>query len=331
VTAPMAASAATRVAGGISRESEGGSWYAKLVGWSERPIAAEHIDGNRFTIVVRDLARNTTHELDRRAHVLRDPVQADSLLVVNYFGDQRFGSARHGAGFAARHLIRGEFEAAIKLLIGTPARKDIGATRTMTRAAATHWGDWNAVLREMPRMPERGVFEALAAGRDFREAFTALPQFTQTICIEAFQSHLWNAVARRFVSRITDDPKLLLTCDDPFGPMVFPFAKTIDEATRGIILPLFAPDTQYESPWADDAEAVLAEESVRIEDLVIPGLRRPYFGEAPRSLFVRVEGFSQDKPVPDTFDRTGKRFARTLRFSLPRGAYATVVLRALGQ
>ena len=64
---------------------------------------------------------------------------------------------------------------------------------------------------------------------------------------------------------------------------------------------------------------------------MIPGLRRPFFGEAPRSLFVRVEGFAQEKPVPDSFDRTGKRFARTLRFSLPRGAYATVVLRALGQ
>jgi tRNA(Glu) U13 pseudouridine synthase TruD len=68
-----------------------------------------------------------------------------------------------------------------------------------------------------------------------------------------------------------------------------------------------------------------------MENLVIPGLRRPFFGESERSLFVRAEGFEQDRPVPDTFDRTGKRFARTLRFSLPRGAYATVVLRALGQ
>lgn len=328
VTAPMAAGAAARFAErGISRETEGGSWFARLIGWSAVHIAAEHIDGNRFTIVVRDLARNTTHEMDRRAHVLRD---GDGLLVVNYFGDQRFGSARHGGGFAARHLVRGEFEQALRLLVGTPARKDQGATRTMTRAAATHWGDWNRILDEMPRMPERGPFEALAAGKDFREAFAALPQFLQAMCVEAFQSHLWNAIARRFVERRTD-AKLLLTAEDPFGPTAFPFARCVDEPTRGLILPLFGPETQFEAAWADDADAVLAEESVRVEDLVIPGLRRPFFGEAPRSLFVRVEGFAQEKPVPDSFDRTGKRFARTLRFSLPRGAYATVVLRALGQ
>lgn len=328
VTAPLAPAAAARFAErGLSRESEGGSWFAKLIGWSETPIAAEHIDGNRFTIVVRDLARNTTHEMDRRAHVLRD---GEDLLVVNYFGDQRFGSARHGGGFAAKHLIRGEFEEALRLLVGTPARKDQGATRTMTRAAATHWGDWKRVLAAMPRMPERGPFEALARGEGFREAFAALPAFTQTICVEAYQSHLWNAVARRLVER-TAVERERLEADDPFGAMLFPFARTVPESLRAVELPLFAPSTDYELPWAEDAEHVLAEEGIRLEDLVIPGLRRPYFGEAPRRLFVRAEGFLQEKPVPDSFDRTGKRFARTLRFSLPRGAYATVVLRALGQ
>jgi tRNA pseudouridine13 synthase len=312
---------------GLKGGGEGGSWYAKLIGWSDRPIAAEHIDGNRFTVVVRDLARNATHEMDRRAHVLKD---GDGLVIVNYFGDQRFGSARHGEGFAARHLVRGEFEAALKLLVATPARKDQGATRILSRAAATHWGDWQRILAEVPRMPERAVFEALAAGKSFRDAFAALPAFTQLICVEAFQSHLWNAVARRLAERM-GDPKTRLERDDPFGVMIFPFARMVEPRLRDVILPLFGPNTQYEPEWAAEAEAVLAEESLRIEDLVIPGLRRPFFGEAPRPLFVRAEGFAQERPVPDTFDPTGKRFARTLRFSLPRGAYATVVLRALGQ
>jgi tRNA pseudouridine13 synthase len=326
---------------GLSRGSaEGGSWHAKLIGWSPRPIDAEAIERNRFTIVIRDLARNATHELDRRAHVLREPIpegaegadsgRSDSLLVVNYFGDQRFGSARHGGGFAARHLVRGEFEEALRLLVGTPARKDSGATRVMTRAAASDWGDWRKILGVLPRMPERSAFEALAAGRDFRDAFAALPQFTQLMAVEAYQSHLWNAVARSFVMRTTGERERL-EADDSFGVMLFPFARSMPDEHRSLRLPLFAPETQFEQPWAEDAAAVLAEEGLSMENLVIPGLRRPFFGESERSLFVRAEGFEQDRPVPDTFDRTGKRFARTLRFSLPRGAYATVVLRALGQ
>ncbi len=312
--------------------AEGGSWHAKLIGWSPTAIDAEAIERNRFTIVIRDLARNTTHELDRRAHVLRESATdaSPALTIVNYFGDQRFGSARHGGGFAARHLVRGEFEEALRLLVGTPARKDSGATRVMTRAAASDWGNWRKILGVLPRMPERAAFEALAAGRDFRDAFAALPQFTQLMAVEAYQSHLWNAVARSFVTRTTD-ARERLEADDPFGTMVFPFARALPEAARSLRLPLFAPETQFESPWAEDAAVVLADEGLSMEGLVIPGLRRPFFGESERSLFVRAEGFEQDRPVPDTFDRTGKRFARTLRFSLPRGAYATVVLRALGQ
>lgn len=313
---------------GLARgDGAGASWHARPIGWMREPLVAEHIDGNRFTIVVRDLARNTTHELDRRAHVLRD---GDGLLVVNYFGDQRFGSARHGEGFAAKHLVRGEFEAALKLLVATPARKDQGATRTMTRVAASHWGDWKRILADVPRMPERAAFELLGKGRDFREAFAALPSFTQIICVEAYQSHLWNEVARRLVTKLGDE-KTRLERDDPFGLLTFPYSRIVPEEMRTLNLPLFSPDTQFETAWASEAEAVLAEEGVTMEGLTIPGLKKPYFGEAPRMLFIRAEEFAMDKPVADTFDRTGKRFARTIRFNLPRGAYATVVLRALGQ
>jgi tRNA pseudouridine13 synthase len=312
---------------GLSRgDGAGASWHARPIGWMSEPLVAEHIDGNRFTIVVRDLARNTTHEMDRRAHVLRDD---DGLLVVNYFGDQRFGSARHGEGFAARHLLRGDFEGALKLLVATPARKDQGATRTLTRAAATHWGDWKAILAAIPRMPERTPFELLAKGQGFREAFASLPSFTQIMCVEAFQSHLWNAVARRMMAGL-GDAKTRLEREDPFGLMLFPFARMVPAEWREVSLPLVAPDTQFEPPWADDAAAVLEEEELTMEGLVIPGLRKPYFGEAPRRLLVRAESFTQEKPVPDSFDRTGKRFARTLRFNLPRGSYATVVLRTHG-
>lgn len=315
-------------AASLSRGSgDGASWHARPIGWTDAPIVAEHIDGNRFTIVVRDLARNATHEMDRRAHVLRD---GDGLLVVNYFGDQRFGSARHGEGFAARHLVRGEFEEALRLLVATPARKDQGATRTLTRLAASRWGDWRAILADLPRMPERAAFEALAKGQGFRDAFAALPSFTQVMCVEAFQSHLWNAVARRLAATLGDEATRLER-DDPFGSMLFPYSRTVTEAFRAMVLPLFAPDTSFEPAWAAEAAAVLDEEGLTMEGLRIPGLRKPYFGEAPRRLVVRAEGFVQEKPVPDTFDRTGKRFARTLRFQLPRGAYATVVLRALGQ
>ncbi len=274
-----------------------------------------------------------------------------NLLVLNYFGAQRFGSARHGAGFVAPRLMRGDFEGALKLAIGTPARKDTGKTREFSRMCATHWGAWKKLAAELPRCPEGRAVEALAAGGSFAKAFENLPNFTQQMCVEAYQSHLWNATARRLAEQMAAEftdrwqreggeeatrktafrPVAPLRADDEFGVMLFPTARMVDAAWMGVVMPVLGPKSELREPWGAAAAAVLAEEGIKLEDLKIPGMRRPYFGEADRPLFVEAEGFEMTDPERDELSAGGKRVKRTVRFSLGRGAYATVVLRAMGQ
>jgi tRNA pseudouridine13 synthase len=313
------------------RKLEGRGWSAEWVGWSAKAITAEAIERNRFTIVVRDMTRAESVEMDRRAAALRMGAEAgsgsDRLAVVNYFGDQRFGSARHGQGFAARCLMRGDFEGALKLLIATPARKDSGKRRGLTRAAVAGWGKWKELLEQVPRCPERRVIETLAAGGSFKDAFAALPNLTQVMAVEAYQSWLWNATARRVVEGA---PGEKLRADDDFGEMVFAVAGAIPVEWRGMQVPMLASTTRMDGAWVAAAEDVLKEEAIAIGDLRAPGLRRPAFGDAPRPLIVEAEAFAISPAVPDGIGRDG-RLKRTVRFELPRGAYATVVLRALGQ
>jgi tRNA pseudouridine13 synthase len=330
---------------------------ARLIGWSNAPVRAECIDGNRFEIVVRDLSPDAAREMDRRASLLRDPSELDStvrLLVVNYFGAQRFGSARHGGGFVAARLIRGDFEGALKLAIGTPARKDTGKMRAFTRACASRWGEWRALSTELPRCPERRAIETLAAGGSFAKAFESLPHFTQQMSVEAYQSHLWNAAARLLAERIVTEageravaplvapqsgdgvtahrvkPPAALRADDDFGLMLFPPASTVGEAWRNMRMPLLGPSTALLEPWARAVSAVLSEEGIAAENLRIPGMRRPFFGEAERPLFALAEKFEMTPAARDDL-AGGKRVKRKVRFELGRGSYATVVLRALGQ
>ncbi|MFM9996242.1 MAG: tRNA pseudouridine(13) synthase TruD [Phycisphaerales bacterium] len=311
-----------------------GSWSAMLVGWSAEEMTSQWIDRNRFTIVVRDLSRKAVAEMDRRAGVLALGTTPSAILFVNYFGDQRFGSARHGGGFLAARLIRGDFEGALRLAIGTPARKDTGKKRTLTRAAAAHWGRWREMLAHVPRMPERRALEVLAAADgskpDFRAAFAALPYFDQQIAVEAYQSHLWNAIARRLAASIAP-PAHTLTTEDPFGTMVFPAAALAEEHWMELKPPILCRRSTLEGPWAGAATAVLAEEGITLDDLRVPGMRRPSFDHAVRPLFARAEGFTMSRPERDDLGASAKRLKRTLEFDLPRGAYATVVLRALGQ
>jgi tRNA pseudouridine13 synthase len=314
----------------VPRTLSGKGWSAELVGWANRAIAADDIARNRFTIVVRDATAAEFSAMERRAEklMIAAPGSGDgSLPIVNYFGDQRFGSARHGKGFAATHLIRGDFEGALRLLIGTPARKDSGKRRDLTRAAAQHWGQWAEVLIKTPRCPERRAVEVLAAGGSFKDAFAALPNLTQVMSVEAFQSWLWNATARGMVEMLAGEK---LRAEDDFGEMVFPVAAEVPAAWMACQVPMLSAATRAEGAWAESAHRVLEEIGIGVESLKIPGLRRPAFGEAMRPLMVRAERFAISPAEPDELGRGG-RLKRTVRFELPRGAYATVVLRALGQ
>lgn len=310
-------------------EISGERWRAVFMGFAPEPACAAWIGANRFTIIVRGLSGGAAGEMERRASLLRD---GDGLLIVNYFGDQRFGSARHGEGFAARALIRGDFERALRLLVGTPARKDSGARRTLTRLCAAHWGDWAAIMAHAPRCPERRAVETLAAGGGFREAFAALPNLVQVMAVEAYQSHLWNATVRRLVERGVVSEKML-HADDGFGVMLFPAAAGVPPAWRSLGVPLLGPESRLEGEWGTAAGEVLKEEGIAVESLRVPGLRRPEFGEAWRPLLVRAAGFEIGPIEKDDLARvrSPRGLKRCVRFELARGAYATVVLRALGQ
>lgn len=338
VPVPRAESAAT-----VPREIVGRGWSARLIAWSPKEISAESIDGNGFTIVVRSLSREACEEMDRRAQLLTIapmPVAPTRgrigvpLLVTNYFGDQRFGSARHGQGWVATPLMKGDFEGAIRLAVGTPARKDSGRTREFTRLCAEKWGKWKELAAQLPRCPDRKAFELLAQGKDAKEAFAALPYFLQSMCVEAYQSHLWNETARRvmldLVKGFPDGAKPLRS-DDAYGELVFIPADAVHEDNRKLDMPLLAASTLLQQPWANAAREVLKEEGITQEQLKIPGLRRPFFGEASRQLFARADRFVSNEPEADELDDRPKRLKRTVSFDLPRGSYATIVLRALGQ
>lgn len=308
---------------------------AEFIGISNAEMDASAIRGNRFEIVIREIQRQEVAEMNRRAEALSRSHRRDDaeLVIINYYGDQRFGSARHGEGFAAAHLARGDFETALKLLIATPARKDTGARRTFTRAAVQAWGRWAELSATLPATPERRCIEVLARGGSFRDAFAALPNFEQTMCVEAFQSYLWNAAARRMIEGLSaEETGHLITTPDEFGEMVFPPANGVPPEWLETQMPMPAADAQLAAPWGDAMRDAIRKQGLEVAQLTVPGLRRPSFGAAMRPLVVVARGFSMHDPEPDDLSRAKpQRFKRRVSFELPRGAYATVVLRALGQ
>jgi tRNA pseudouridine13 synthase len=306
-------------------------WKIERVGRLASHLSAGDVSGNRFRVTVRGLSRRQCERMTEARRFLATPLTSAgrTLRFVNYFGVQRFGSARHGRGFAARRLIEGDFEEALKLLVAAPDRKDSRERKGVKRAIAAAWGDWAKLADTLPPCPERAVARRLAeTGGDFRSGFAALPPFIRRMAIEAYQSWLWNAVARRLVAGRCAPP--LIEIPSRFGDLVFPGAAAVPAGLAGTLIPLFSPGTALEDPWRSSAEAVLAGEGIALGDLRIPGLRSPYFGEVSRPLFVDAREFVLGPVEADESSAGVKRFKRLLRFFLPRGSYGTVLLDALG-
>ena len=312
---------------GVPSSLEAPGLRARLIGFLDRHLTAADIERNEFEITVRDATREQCRSMDRRGDALL--LDDGTLGFVNYFGEQRMGSNRHGAGFVARRLVEGDFEGALRLAIGTPARKDTGARRELTRALAMHWGEWRRIVRMVPGCPQRAAVEALEAGASWKDAYAALPHFDQQMHVEAFQSHLWNAVAAALV-RSTPPEDLIPSSDVANDGMVFPTSPHWTPERRQLHVPMLCGSTRLEGAWGRAAGDVLAAEGLSIEQLRVPGLRRPAFSEASRPLLAAAGHATVTASEPDELGRAG-RLKRTLRFDLPRGAYATVLLRALGQ
>lgn len=305
--------------------AEGPRWSAKRIGFANGALTAAAIECNEFEIVVRDLGRAACNEMRERARCLG--TGSEGAWFVNSYGDQRFGSARHGEGFAAAHLVKGEFVEAVRLLIATPARKDTGTRRVFTRVAAARWGEWAALAKDLPRCPERAAVEVLAAGGSGVEAFAALPHFLQEMCVDAWQSHLWNEAAWRLVAGA--GPAEGAETADRRGTHLLAAARAA--ALAEVRMPLPGPEMAMREPWRGAMEAVLREAGVSVEELLVPGLRRPRFGSPDRPVLACARGFALEGPRDDSGVSGRGRLAMRVRFELPSGSYATEVLRALGQ
>jgi tRNA pseudouridine13 synthase len=305
-------------------------WSVERIGTLDAHLSAGDISGNRFRVTVRGLTRAGCERMTEARRLLAIPGAAGrTLRFVNYFGEQRFGSARHGRGFAARRLIEGDFEGALRLLVAVPDRKDSRERKGIKRAIAASWGTWGPLARDLPPCPERTVVERLAeTGGDFRAGFGALPPFIRRISIEAYQSWLWNEIARRLVAEACAPP--LLGIPSRFGDLATPRAASIPPGLDRTSIPLLSPETRIEEPWRRAAEAALDGERIALSELRVPGLRSPYFGEVERPLFADASEFVLGPVEADEARAGAGRFKRFVRFFLRRGSYGTVLLGALG-
>lgn len=296
----------------------------KFLGRSAEPLSAANLTANRFAVTVRDLGEEDVARLPSAVAEVR------RVGVVNYFDSQRFGALKHGQGFIAKDLIRGNVEHALYNYMAKPSPLDRSDDAKVKAFWAEHWGDWARHCPYKAVARYRNVLVHLRNHpRDWAGAFLQIEPRYRALLIFEYQSWLWNEGVRRLLQGFLRDEdmvslryqagRLLLPREVP-GPIL----RDLRERT----FPLLAPDSEFTDDRTREAvEATLSRERITLEDLELRELPGMFFKHEERPILIQPGKLVVSEARRDELNRG--RYKVNVAFTLPPGAYATLVTKRL--
>jgi len=294
------------------------------IGKAPRALTSADSEGNSFEIVVRDLSGD---DMRRIRHNL---AQVKLAGVPAYFDDQRFGCLRHGQGFIVRLLLKGDAEAAARALVAAPSPYGSEPVEKYKKGILARWGKWEELASYCRGRRGQSMFQHLHENPgDFEGAMRVGVATTErTMHLFAYQSYLWNRAAALWVKELASGENLCwLPCDA--GPL--PVFRKLDDVQRRELqqasLPLLGPGVELNEHAARLYKSVFRAEAAKMEDFLaldVPGFR-PH---AEDRKFLQTTQFLRAAPAErdEIYTRCQKM---RLRFTLPRGQYATLVAKRL--
>lgn len=291
------------------------------LGQVKEAYESRHIAANRFAVTVRAMTD------EQIAVALRGLEEVRDVGVPNYYDDQRFGSVSQGGAFFAYQLLIGEYEAALHLALTAPYAFERATQKREKATLRRHWGDWR-VCRQM--LPRNRIIEYLFANpQDFRGALERLPPELRTLYLSAYQSHLWNRMLAYYLTENLP-AKDLLPVALRLGEVPMPrrLPRDARETLQSLALPLHSARNVLEEndPRKPYYDRILEEEEVTLEQFKLKGFHNLFFSKGDRPAWC----FPEDLDARDARDEENPRRRKlTLRFDLPRGSYATLVVKRI--
>ncbi len=293
------------------------------LGRSQEPMAPGRIVGNRFKLWLRSLQASEISHLQRNFEAIKE------YGYINYFDSQRFSTFDREEGLPAFALFAGNYEQALKMLLLGTFRREKSHAKDRKAELLKSWGRWDACLQKADTAVERRVFAFLKesqrrAPADFAGALDLLPFEELLMMLSAFQAFLWNHLVSNHIERHANGRAALFKTRT--GILAFPAPGDQSIALdQELCLP--GKDERFSPEFQADLQSLLAQLGLPDNCTQISFLRSAAMNAYMRRMRILPGDLKLGLPEDDEME--AKRKKVELTFTLPAGAYGTMLVKRL--
>jgi tRNA pseudouridine13 synthase len=282
-----------------------------LQGFTKKPIGRESLAGNEFEISIHGAAGKAdgfAREVDK---------------IANFYGLQRFGSERLVTHLVGKEIVKKNFVQAVKLLLCHTTKYDTESSREI-RKRCEDPANYRRALKETPRGMdiERMLLSALVDGKEPVAALRAVPITIRRLFVQAYQAFLFNkclsraVLARENIGAAKEGD----LCFEMEGPFVFGRIIKFSQSGKKMVPAVRMAGYTFQpgkGRFETITKELLEQEGVVAKDFYIKEMQE-----------LSQQGGFRQAPL---WCRDFAIASNPLRvsFKLPKGSYATTLLREL--
>ena len=284
-----------------------------LKGFTKHPLDKKFLAGNKFEIRIYNAQSS-----DLSGFILQIG------KVGNFYGLQRFGSERLVTHLVGREIIKRNFLHAVQLLLSYTTEFDTQRSKEI-RNMCSDPSNYRQVLKMLPRGMdiERQVLSALVAGKDSIVALRAIPITIRRLFVQAYQAYIFNRCLSKAIMAGEDlmQPQMGDLCFEMEGPATFGRIIKYHPSSKTRLVPAIRMAGYTFQPgkgrFESITKAILQEEEIDAKDFYIKEMQE-----------LSHQGGFRQAPLWCT-DFSYKRDPLKVSFKLPKGSYATTLLREI--
>ena len=302
------------------------SLQLEYLGQTSAPFTSAQLESNRFQLVLRDMTPAAVEFAVGAAE------SVSKTGLPNYFDDQRFGSLGESGEWIAKEWCLGNWERALWLALADPHVNDPAAERQQKQILRENWGRWPECQQLLERSHRRSIVTYLSdkvkVGRDadYRGALARISVDLRGLYLSAWQSALWNRLLS-FYLESKCPPADLVHYELASGRVAFPLEWSSTQEAGSAELPLpCARIDRPEGEIGDMLDRVLTEEKIELRQIRVKYPRDSFFSKGSRRAMIFPVGLQCSAEADDLYSGRQKL---CLAFQLPRGSYATILVKRL--